>query len=168
MSDLVQQMREKARGSMDAPFWNEAANRVERLQNSFSRCLLCDPPGDCYAAEAVALRAEVARLDAANVGLANESHGLQAERDAATEAGRIILAEVKHWQTAYQDTLKGGDVLKAELERLRAERDALRAVYEAASGVCRGVDWNKGTHAKAYRKKLIDAVAAVAAREGEG
>jgi len=31
-------------------------------------------------------------------------------------------------------------------------------VYRAASGLCHGCDWNKGTHAIAYRNELIDAV----------
>jgi hypothetical protein len=39
----------------------------------------------------------------------------------------------------------------------------LRAVYEAARGLCHGTDWNRGTHAlhHGYRRRLIEAVNAV-------
>ncbi len=37
---------------------------VAALKAAMSRCALGDPPGDCYAAEAVSLRAEVERLRA--------------------------------------------------------------------------------------------------------
>jgi hypothetical protein len=47
-----------------------------------------------------------------------------------------------------------------EVAELEAENKRLMAVFEAAHGLCCGVDWNKGTHAilHGYRKKLIDAV----------
>ena len=35
---------------------------IERLRGAMSRCLLSDPPGDCYAFEVVELRAEIERL----------------------------------------------------------------------------------------------------------
>lgn len=45
----------------------------------------------------------------------------------------------------------------------RHELLALRAVYEAARGLCYGHDWNEGTQAKlhGYRNKLIKAVDAI-------
>lgn len=49
----------------------------------------------------------------------------------------------------------------AEIARLTAEVERLRPVYEHARGICFGVDWNKGTHAKAHRAALIAAVHAV-------
>lgn len=39
-----------------------------------------------------------------------------------------------------------------------SEIEKLRRVYEHARGMCFGVDWNKGTHAKHHRQKLIQAV----------
>jgi len=41
------------------------------------------------------------------------------------------------------------------------EMEKLRAVYKAARGLSHGADWNKGIHAKAYRRLLMDAVNAV-------
>lgn len=34
----------------------------------------------------------------------------------------------------------------------------INPLFDAASVVTRGVDWNNGTHAQLYRQKLIDAV----------
>ena len=48
-----------------------------------------------------------------------------------------------------------------EIKRLRERLAKFDALYDAASGMSRGVDWNKGTHAKAYRSKLVAAVAAL-------
>lgn len=48
-------------------------------------------------------------------------------------------------------------------EELETNIRKLRRVYEAARGLCHGVDWNNGTQAKlhGYRQKLIDAVEAI-------
>ncbi len=58
-------------------------------------------------------------------------------------------------------------VYESDYDALRAERDMLREafkpLFDAASGLSLGVDWNKGTHAKAYRQKLIDALPAARA-----
>jgi hypothetical protein len=45
------------------------------------------------------------------------------------------------------------------------EVEKLRAVFEAAYGLCMGYDWNNGTAAKAagYRRKLLSAVNAIKA-----
>lgn len=45
--------------------------------------------------------------------------------------------------------------------------EKLRAVYEAASGLCCGTDWNNGTHAQEYRGKLLAAVRAIKALPGD-
>jgi len=50
---------------------------------------------------------------------------------------------------------------EAEVAALRERLAKFDALYDAASGMSRGVDWNKGTHAKAYRSKLVAAVAAL-------
>lgn len=41
---------------------DEARAAVERLRDALSQCYLGEPPGDCYAAEVVEMRAEVAAL----------------------------------------------------------------------------------------------------------
>jgi len=64
------------------------------------------------------------------------------------------------------ETAREASVLRDEIHRLRAEVEKLLPVYEAARGLCRGSDWNKGTHAKAYRKQLTIAVKAAQAGEG--
>lgn len=48
-------------------------------------------------------------------------------------------------------------------EELELTIRKLRAVYEAARGLCMGYDWNNGTAAKAcgYRRKLLSAVNAI-------
>lgn len=51
---------------------------------------------------------------------------------------------------------------------LRAESERLRAVVEAASGLARGTDWNKGTHALHYRPELLAALAALDQERKEG
>jgi hypothetical protein len=70
---------------------------------------------------------------------------------------------VDDWNKSNVDAVKASD-----FDALLTERDALRAVYEAASGLCMGMDWNHGTHAGKYKVELIHAVkvaeAALAAR----
>jgi len=46
----------------------------------------------------------------------------------------------------------------AELSSLKAELEEAREIINLAYCLCLGSDWNKGTHAKAYRNKLITAV----------
>jgi hypothetical protein len=41
------------------------------------------------------------------------------------------------------------------------EMDILLSIVEAAKGLAHGEDWNKGTHAKIYRPKLIAALRAL-------
>ena len=52
--------RDDARATLDKWLEEKACLQaeVERLRASLSKCLLSDPPGDCYAAECVELRAE--------------------------------------------------------------------------------------------------------------
>lgn len=60
--------------------------------------------------------------------------------------------------------------LIARVEVAEARVKALEEVYKAASGLCHGKDWNRGTHAIAhgYRAALVDAVRrARAALEGK-
>lgn len=38
-----------------------------------------------------------------------------------------LRAEIEHWREARRNALAAGDVIKAELDRLRAENEALRA-----------------------------------------
>ena len=48
-------------------------------------------------------------------------------------------------------------------EELEDNIRKLRAVFEAAYGLCHGYDWNNGTAAKdcGYRRKLLSAVNAI-------
>jgi hypothetical protein len=43
-------------------------------------------------------------------------------------------------------------------DRIEALESALGPLCAAACGLTHGTDWNKGTHAKLYRQKLIDAL----------
>lgn len=54
---------------------------------------------------------------------------------------------------------------RAAHELLAKDAAPITALIEAASGLSLGVDWNKGTHAKHYRPKLLKAIAALAAQE---
>ena len=64
---------------------------------------------------------------------------------------------------------KGRDELSAQLLRMQAAQTANQsdsstayaALYDAAEGMTRGSDWNRGTHAKTYRPRLVSAVVAI-------
>jgi hypothetical protein len=43
-------------------------------------------------------------------------------------------------------------------DRIEALESALGPLFAAARGLTHGTDWNKGTHAKLYRQKLIEAL----------
>ena len=69
VSKLVELFRKHRRGPIGSAYLRKAADaleaqqaEIERLRSQLSRCLLGDPPGDCYAAECVDLRAEIERL----------------------------------------------------------------------------------------------------------
>ncbi len=53
--------------------------------------------------------------------------------------------------------------LGRQVDELESENASLRAVFEAAYGLCMGYDWNNGTAAKArgYRLRLLSAVNAI-------
>jgi len=57
--------------------------------------------------------------------------------------------------------LERGDDLRNDKKELKTEIERLQSVYNAARGLCHGYDWNKGTHARAYRNQLILAVNAI-------
>lgn len=73
-------------------------------------------------------------------GYAHE-HRVGANQDICDDAIRILAA------TAQEET-----------ERAEARIRELEAVYKHARGLCGGQDWNKGAHAKAHRKALVEAV----------
>jgi len=51
-----------------------------------------------------------------------------------------------------------GKAVAKQLTACEVDRDRYEAVYYAARGICYGYDWNNGTHASKYRKKLLGLV----------
>jgi hypothetical protein len=86
-------------------------------------------------------------------------------QDIMTLSNDFATLKARYW--CHDEGVTGGmvfaamDALQSAIEALQADAQRYRAVYDAAKGLCMGVDWNKGTHAKAYRQKLNRAVAAI-------
>lgn len=79
--------------------------RVAFLEGITQRCLFGDQKGDCYAAEAVDLRAENARLRAA---LEQSNTGPLAGTQLSYAALMGFYADVSHWHaTTRAEALKG-------------------------------------------------------------
>ena len=66
---------------------DDAMAERDALQKAVSRCLLSDPPGDCYAAESVDLRAERSALQKAVDARADELR--QMPRESWLKGGRL-------------------------------------------------------------------------------
>jgi chromosome segregation ATPase len=89
---------------------------------------------------------------------------LEAEQAELRDLRNTVAAQaecINAYKPDMQDLQRQVLSMQNELEAAQADARRYRAVYDAARGLCMGVDWNKGTHAKAYRQKLERAVAAI-------
>ena len=77
---------------------------------------------------------------------------------ACKECGETDTSAIKTAASRAADLL---EVLAKEIALMEERAEKLNEVYEAARGLCCGVDWNKGNHAIRYRTKLITAVRAM-------
>jgi hypothetical protein len=88
-------------------------------------------------------------------------------------ATRKYLEWTKDWRTleslsdiSKQSLASNIALLLADHARLAEEAVKLRRVAKAAHGLSFGVDWNRGTHSRKYRPKLLAALAALEVQNG--
>lgn len=94
---------------------DDAADEIERLRAAMSRCLLGDPPGDCYAAETVTLRARVAAF----------------EKDISDAAG-LLMVDVPEPGTPMAKVMQANAIMRWDRDAARARVAKLEAVQFAA------------------------------------
>jgi hypothetical protein len=99
------------------------------------------------------------------VGHRGEYGGVLNERGVALPLDTKLYAfppdaeeEIRYLRSRLADATKANDLFQTAAD---AEIKRLQSVYNAARGLCHGYDWNKGTHARAYRNQLILAVNAI-------
>ena len=149
-AELFARERDQAAAACDA-IWRVLANRdveVERLRASLSKCLLSDPPGDCYAAECVDLRAERDEArDYLSRLLAHHAPGCEPLDDLLGVCTQI-------------DNLLCGMMTVQEHDEVRAERDAIQKAFDASAdefAEMRRESWLMGVRLREARDERDDA-----------
>ena len=137
--------RDDARATLDKWLEEKACLQaeVERLRASLSKCLLSDPPGDCYAAECVDLRAERDAIQKAFDARADEFAEMRREswlmgvrlREARDEVERLrdslsVTGDTRH--EAMEAAIRVAQAHSETIRQLRAEVERLRAVIAEA------------------------------------
>jgi hypothetical protein len=105
------------------------------------------------------LRADLslARIDLHNVTLA-ATQNKQLCEEAQAEITRLRIYETACINMPQGGIMHAHAMMVRDVDDLRAELAKANEIVYLARGLSHGTDWNKGTHAKAYRHKLIKAL----------